>query len=540
MSSFRVITRNILSNWAAYSLQIVIAFLLTPFILREIGDARYGVWAIVVSVTGYYGLLDLGLRAGMTQYITRYFSTGDMARMNMAASSGFALHAGCAICVGLFTVVAASVAPTYLSLSTEFEAEAVSCLLVVGFSTAIQFLLFPFSVALTAKQRFDIVTAISGFSRLLSAVAMVCSLLVGYGLIGLCVAGALGNILDYLLRWAVAHRILPELKVSLRLINWASCRECLVFGSWSAVISASTLVISFTDALVIGFFMPVSAIAFFTLANNLIKYFANLFVPVGHVFYPAATALDARDDVAGLRRLYLTASRMITLQATSIALITCFWAGDFYSLWIGQEYLSSSVYHSVPLLFRVLLVGAVCTAAQRIGSKILLGRRQTRGLAWLFVAEGTLNLVISIALIGKYGLLGVAIGTVIPAVLCQGVLHPLMVCSNLRLSWSDYARGVIWPTAAVVAILVPLLSVLRGVMYHDGWANLFLAGAIASMFAMVVIALFGLTPADRQQYLYPSARRILHLRPFSFDPLGLTAPHQVSISHTHKQHQQTP
>lgn len=504
----------------AYAIQITIAFFITPLILREIGAARYGVWAMVVSITGYYGLLDLGLRAGMTQYITRYFSTGDFCRMNMAASSGFALHVGCAFCVGLLTIVAACMAPIYLSLADAFEKEAVSCLLVVGFSTAIQFLLFPFSIALTAKQRFDLVTAISSFARLLSAVAMVCSLMVGYGLIGLCVAGALGNLLDYLLRWAVAHRILPELRVSIGLINWESCRECMVFGSWSAVISASTVVIGFTDALVIGFYMPVSAIAFFILANNLIKYFANLFVPVGHVFYPAATALDAKDDLIGLRRLYLTASRMITLQAVGIALITCIWASDFYSLWVGDEYLNNRVYHSVPLLYRLLLVGAVCTAAQRVGSKILLGRRQTRGLARLFICEGVLNLVISVALIGQYGLLGVAIGTVVPAVLCQGLMHPMMVCSNLGLSVREYAREVIWPTGVVGLLLIPFLSLLHRLTTHHTWIDLFLQGSIAGMFAIGVIIVFGLTSPDRQRYLYPSVRRLMTFRLFSFDATG--------------------
>jgi len=35
-----------------------------------------------VSVTGYYGLLDLGIRGGLTQYITRHLATGDVERMN--------------------------------------------------------------------------------------------------------------------------------------------------------------------------------------------------------------------------------------------------------------------------------------------------------------------------------------------------------------------------------------------------------------------------------------------------------------------------
>ena len=517
MSSFRVLTRNIISSWFGYAVQVAVAFFLTPFILGAIGDARYGIWAIVLGITGYYGLLDLGLRAGMTQYITRYCSTGDWTRMNMAASSGFALHVCCATCVLLITVIVAYVAPVHFSISADLQAEMVWCVLVVGCATAVQFLLFPFSVALTAKQRFDVETAISIFARLSAAGATVWCLTARYGLIGLCVASSLGNIIDYCLRWSVAYRILPQLKISLRLVNWASCRECMVFGFWSALIAASTLLISFTDALVIGVFMPVSAIAFFVLANNLIKYFANIFVPVGYVFFPAATTLDARDDEVTLRRLYLTASRMIALLAVGMALIACFWATDFYALWVGNAYLDSSTYHAVPLLFRVLLVAAVCTAAQRIGSKILFGRRHIRGLAWLFICEGTLNLVLSIAFIRPYGLLGVALGTVIPAVICQGVLHPALVCAELHLSIRDYTREILRPAAVVISVLAPLLAFLHRITAHRTWGEMFLEGVVAMSCAAAVICIFGLTPSDRQRYLYPTAKRLFRFRPFALD-----------------------
>ncbi|WP_442511956.1 oligosaccharide flippase family protein [Novipirellula sp. SH528] len=508
MSSFRVISRNVLSNWMAYVIQVLVTFFLTPFVLSEIGDARYGVWAMVISVTGYYGLLDLGLRAGMTQYITRYFSQGDFVRMNMAASSGFALNLICALGVVIATMATAIVSPQLFSMSADLEYEAITCILILGCSTAMQLVLFPFSVALTAKQRFDLVTAVSLFCRLLSAAATVALLVAGYGLIGVCIAGALSNILEYLLRWIVARRILPELRITLQQANWTSCRECMGFGFWSALLAVSHLVINLSDALVIGIFMPVSAIAFFALANNLVRYFANIFVPVSQVFYPAATDLDARDDFSGLQRLYLTGTRVMALIAVSAALIIGWWAKDFYALWVGPKYVETDIYHSVPLLFQVLLVGALFTAVQGIGSKILLGRRKVKGLTWLIATEGAMNLLISIALIRQYGLLGVALGTTLPAIVCRGFVHPIMVCSNLKLRWNDYAREITYPTLMIVLLLPPLIAVVHRFIGIDSWAELFVCGVAASTLALILICSFGLSSSDRRQYLYPTISRL--------------------------------
>ena len=491
----------------AYAIQVVITFFLTPFILSEIGDTRYGIWAIVVSITGYYGLLDLGLRAGITQYITRYFASGDIDRMNKAASSGLALHIGCAIGVLLVTLAIFATAPFYLSFSGELKREAVWCIAVVGCSTALQFLLFPFSVALAAKQRFDIIMLTGVVARLLSAAGMYFALKSGYGLPGLCLAAAASNALEYVIRGLISARLIPELRLSWRMVNRESCRECIGFASWSALIATSTLVIGFTDAIVIGFFMPAAAITFFALANNLIRYFISIFTPVGHVFFPAATSLDAKNNVIGLREMYLTASRMIALQATGIALVACFWADDFYSLWVGNGYLESGTFHPVPLLFRILMIGAVFTAAQRIGSKVLLGRRRTRGMAWLTLTEASLNVGISVLLISRYGLLGVAIGTVIPAVLCQGALLPVMVCSNLKLRLTDYARDVMVPMVLTAVVLVPLLGGLHRIGSHGTWAVLVLEGFAGIAIAIIVACSVGLTKQDRHRFLYPTIRK---------------------------------
>lgn len=495
----------------AYAIQVIITFFLTPFVLREIGDTRYGVWGIVLSITGYYGLLDLGLRAGMTQYVTRYFSKGDVARMNMAASSGFALHLGSAMAILIVTAVTATVTPRLFSFSPDLLNEAVWCILILGCSTAIQLMLFPFSVALTAKQRFDLITAVSLLCRLVSATATIAFLLAGYGLVGVCAAGAIGNILDFSLRSALARWVLPELKISLRLASWASCRECIGFGFWSSLLAVSHLIIGFSDALVIGIFMPVSAIAFFALANNLMKYFANIFVPVSQVFYPAATDLDARDDLAGLQKLYLTGSRLVSLVAISAALITGFWAEDFYRLWVGEKYVQTGSFHSVPMLFQVLLAGAFFTAATGIGSKVLLGRRQLRSLTWLFAVEGTMNLVISVSLIESYGLLGVALGTAFPAILCRGVVHPMLVCSNLNLGPKEYFREIVWPTAVVATLLAPLVGIVQRVTNQSSWTDLVISGVSAICVAGVVISILGLTTADRHRYLYPNLRRIIKI-----------------------------
>ena len=59
---------NVLSNWTAFAFAAVTSFFLAPFIVHRLGDSAYGVWALIGSLVGYMGLLDLGVRSAVMPY----------------------------------------------------------------------------------------------------------------------------------------------------------------------------------------------------------------------------------------------------------------------------------------------------------------------------------------------------------------------------------------------------------------------------------------------------------------------------------------
>ena len=57
-----IFARNIFSNFAGYAVSAIAAVALTPFIQEALGSDGWAMWAVIVSMTGSYGLLDLGIR----------------------------------------------------------------------------------------------------------------------------------------------------------------------------------------------------------------------------------------------------------------------------------------------------------------------------------------------------------------------------------------------------------------------------------------------------------------------------------------------
>ena len=59
---------NVLWNWSAVAVTIFSALILSPFIIRRLGDENYGLWALTVSLAEYYWIMDLGFRSATLKY----------------------------------------------------------------------------------------------------------------------------------------------------------------------------------------------------------------------------------------------------------------------------------------------------------------------------------------------------------------------------------------------------------------------------------------------------------------------------------------
>src|SRR6516225_1877204 len=71
------IFKNVGSSWISLGVSILVGVFLSPFILHRLGDTAFGIWVLIFSVTGYYGLFDLGIRSSVIRYVSTYTATND-------------------------------------------------------------------------------------------------------------------------------------------------------------------------------------------------------------------------------------------------------------------------------------------------------------------------------------------------------------------------------------------------------------------------------------------------------------------------------
>ncbi len=503
------ILRNVATNWIAFGINALVTLALTPIVLHDLGAAQYGIWVLTTSVIGYYGLLDLGFRGGVTQHLTRHLAVGDIPNASRCISSAVVALSSMGVLLVCVSVVMAFLAPHIFKMPPEIMGAAFWCILIVGCASALQFAFFPYTAVFTAKQRFDLANYIGIATRVLTAVSIFSALKLGYGLIGVSAATCGVAIVDYLLRWRVARRIAPELVVSRKLMDRDALKQILTFGGWNFQISVSNYAEMHLQTILIGLIMPISAAGRYALATGLTSQIGAILAPIGQVIYPAAAELHARGDDERLERLYRDGTRLLLLAAVPALLVACFWADDFYRVWIGAEYVSGHEYTSVATLMRVLCATLLMGYCANIAGQLLLGSGRVKLLAMSMMAGSATNLLTMALLIPRYGLLGVAIAAFTGATLTHGILVPRALQSVVKFRVRRVFFSALTRPLAVAAVLSASFYAIRLTGPAMNWGMLFLHGAVAGAISVVAILTIGVSAGERRQYVWTPLRRIL-------------------------------
>lgn len=476
---WRVILRNISSNWAGYVVTAMIGFLLSPFIVHSLGNSGYGLWTLVLSLTGYFGLLDLGIRSSVGRFVARYVALNEDEKTNRIVSTAFCILAVGGMLALLGTFAVAQFFFQSLHVEPRFQVAGKLALLITGLTIGCTLPLGVFSSVLVAVERFDILSGVTIIGELVRATLIVIFLKSGHGLVTVALIAFFVSVAQYSAMAAFAKRQYRPLRISLKLVDRATFGELFGFGIYRFVWIVANQLIFYSDSVVIGIFLSTGAITYFAIAGSLINYGRTVVSLATDTFYPAATRMDSRQDLPGLRELLIVGTRVSLLISLPLCLGFLFLGRQFIALWMGREYAVSATF------LAVLTIPQFTAMSQYIATLVLAGMAKHKVLAYLVLAEGLANLVLSIVLVRKMGLIGVAWGTVIPDVILTALVIPWYTLGKLQLGLREYlVRGFVRPVLSVLPV-VGLGQAFSMLVTSPSWA--IFGGEVAAICGTVAV-----------------------------------------------------
>ena len=403
------IIQNVLVNWAAYAVTILIGFWMSPFLVHHLGDSVYGVWTLLGSLTGYLGLLDFGITPSTVKKVAEYRAVDDSEGINRVVTGGVAIF----VFLGALSF-AASVALSFFFndlFPNPLEKNiAAGLVLITGFNLAVTFPASVFIGVLRGFQRYDIDASVSTVALILRSILIVLLLQAGHGIIALAWATLVFDLARLAYLFHRAYQVNPALRVARRFFDKNEMRRLFGYSSHFFLIAVGNRINFFTDSIVIGIYLSVAAVTPYSIALRLVTYLRELVIEMTGVLMPAITHLHATQATEGVRELHIRATKYAALLSLPVGLV--FWIlGDrFIALWMGERFITQDNAH---VLLHILTLGIVVHLIGTPTGSVLTGLGRQDVVARFSILQAITNLIVTLILVKPLGLIGVALGTTI-------------------------------------------------------------------------------------------------------------------------------
>jgi O-antigen/teichoic acid export membrane protein len=493
-----IILRAVATSWMAVIANAAVGFALTPIVLHRIGDEAFGLWVLITSVVGYYGILDIGIRSSILRYVSRYEALGDRDHVNEVVSTAFYYYlAACGLLI-LVTKLSAPWVSLWFSVPAALLADFKAVFLLAGIVQGVSLPLIVFAAALEAAGRYDQVN-ISAVGCLVLRVVLVLSVLyAGGGFYGICTVTLLSQFLVYVIQVPLGIRAHPGLSIHPKWIRGAVFRDMFRYGSVSLAVGIADKLRERLYPILIAIFLTPVAVTLFSLPMRIMAFPVNGVGAMTEIVNPLSSQLEARNDFARLRQLILFSVQCAFLTLLPLAAFLFVFGRELLTLWVGARY--GSAY---PLLVLITL-GMGASATQCCLQSMLFGIERHKELIAFRLLES-----LSVAIGGSialriWGLEGFAAVLAVTLLFTSFVLVPRHLCKILGLSLREYlVQGCLKPCLSTLPAAATLVA-WHSTSVVDSWAGM--VAAIVATGAVYLVTLMLVTMS-----VSPLAQRWLQL-----------------------------
>ena len=446
---------NAVSNWVSLAVSTVVAFFLTPYLINNLGKDNYGIWALLGSIVGVYGLLELGVSSAVMRYVAYYLGREDHDSLNATFNTALVLFCGVgALCVVLAFLLVRPLSVFFAVPDSDFINFQHS-LWFLGLAAAIGFPSNVLRTVVLSHEQFVPCNIVRITAELLRPCLCVALIKLGYGLQGIAFA-TLTITLISLFGHIVSYRLFcPFTTLRPDLANWISIRQLLVYGLPAAVVTLGAILQVRLDNVVIGKWLNMSSVTDYAVGAMLVNLLARTLGTASSVLDPRLSHLAGAEDRETILKLYLRSLGLLTSLAFSIGVALILVGEPFILLWLGKGYEKS-------YWVLVLLVAARMThASQYPTMSLIFALNRHRIYAGIVLVEGMANLGLSVLFVRWWGIVGVAMGTMIPMVLCKMFVLPLYAKTQAHVS----ARRLYLINGRPI-FLILILGILARYFFH--------------------------------------------------------------------------
>lgn len=432
---------NIFSNIISFIVMMMINFLLTPYIVSNVGSEAYGFVGLANNFVNYAELITLSFNSLAIRFITLEIYKNELYEANRYFSS--------IVITNIIISVLLSCISVYFILNLEYIIDIPHHIVkdikllwyFVFFNFIINLIGSTYSVSTFATNRIDLNSLTNIKSNILKVFILTVSFLlfepyVWY--VGL--SALLCSFFVLIMNIKYKKKLLPFLKLDFKCFEIFKVKELFLSGIWSVVTKLGQILSDGLDLLITNLFINSSSMGSLALAKTVPMAIASLLSTINSVFSPNITIYYANEDKSNLVK-EVSRSMRISGIFTSICISILIILGyNFYRLWVPNENAYLIQILSILTIFGMLFSGNVGALFN-----IFTVVNKLRLNSFIILINGLINSFLVFVIIKNtdLGVFAVAAISSITSLVRNLTYTPIYAAKCLDLKWTTFYPPII-------------------------------------------------------------------------------------------------
>jgi O-antigen/teichoic acid export membrane protein len=436
MSKVGVIGRNIRFMVLSRIVAVAVSFVLLPFIVRHTGQELYGVYLIVMTATGYFGLLDLGVMSALTKYVSEFVGRGDAGAMNRIINASFSFYVIVGFIAAILLFLCALYFHRFFPIDPTNVATAKMLFLAAAVSALFIWPLSTFRGTIEGLNLWNIEAIVTMFVQVANAVVTFAIFASGYGIVTFFIASQLLTLAGGLMLLCISRKRI-RLHISFPCVDGKTFRLIFGFSFFTFLGSLINVFLFQIHNLIIGFCLSMSAVTVYSVAYNIQNYLRAINSTIGAPPWTMASEMEGRGDYEGQRALLFKGTKYMSVVFLPVIIIMFFFAGPFIQGWMGPGFRESVLPARIIILFW-LFNGTLELAIGMLSAKGIV-----RQPVFIQLAVAISNVIIAVTFIKIIGITAIAVGLTFSMVVIGAPLYLRLSLKALNLPFRDYFSNAI-------------------------------------------------------------------------------------------------
>lgn len=483
--------RGALLSYINIALTNVIGLIITPFMVRSLGDSEYGLYTLIGAFVGYISIMDLGLNNTIVRYVAKYRALADITGERKFLGTAMIIYCVISLLVVILgTVFYFNLDVIFDKSLTEVELEkAKLMMLILIFNLAFTLPGGAFTAIANAYESFVFPRLLSIIKYIIRSILVVIILIYGADSIGLVVLDTLVNIITIVLTFVFIRRKL-RVKFDFSKPQKDLLLEIFSYSLWIFIFAIVGQLQWRGGQFVIGTSLGTKEVAVYAIGILLGSYYGAFSGAIAGVFLPRATSMVTKNATSDSLTTMMVKIARYSLFSLMLIFIGFWGVGlDFISLWVGKEY--NQAYY----IALTVMIGYTVPLIQTFANSILEARKLFKFKTVVYLVFLLLGTGVSVLTVEKYGIISVIV-CIVGGWLSSQVIMNWYFSEKLELRIAKFFREIS-KGLLFVFILSGVLTYFITMIPLGGWFGLALKVGLIALSYFSLLFFMGLNAEEK-------------------------------------------